>query len=144
MEHCWNSELVLDSKMWCGRAKSSSANAVPSPVLLPFCLLTGRSCLGLSTGEPGRQLESGVRGSPLGRGSSCEALLLGSSLLNGTAWSGDSDVRTGDEGLALEAPAPAMHCCSSMIFWRYFPCASIRSCSCLCTWTGYLSAKITQ
>lgn len=144
-----------------GSTNSPSANAVTSPASLPLCLLAARSCFGLSVGEPGRQLESGVKGSPHGRASSCEGLFVGSTwlwlfLLWGAPWTGDSEIGTGVGGLvfsesgncsldvALEAPAPMTRCCSSMIFWRYFPCASIRSCSCLCTCKRCLLVQITQ
>lgn len=103
---------------------------------------------GLSKGEPARQLESGVKGS---RQSSCEEMVLNKPL-SALSRIGDSEVGTGVEGSVLleswygspgagprapnlpDSPStPLSRCCSSMIFWRYLPWASIRSCSCLCT-----------
>lgn len=159
MEHCWNSDPELDSKIEWGRAKSVSENSAP----LPRCLFAALSCFGLAVGEPGWQLESGVSGSWRDRESSRWGLLVASfcpplSLFEGTPWVGDSDVGAGVEGSVLsesgnwslgnvtEAPAagvsdftPPRRCCSSMIFLRYLPCASMRNCSCLCTWRECLS-----
>lgn len=151
-------EPELDSRM--GDAKTSRFASPASP--LPGCLLADApSRFGLSGGElVARQLESGVSGS---RHEERDSSLVMTSkaapatpaprALAGLSLSGDSEVGAGVEGSVLSAPSrlssaaaglegsdpgaspsPMLRrCCSSMIFFRYLPWASIRSWSCL--WT---------
>ena len=65
-----------------------------------------------------------------GSGSPSLAFLWGDT---GASWEVDGEL----VGFCLSSEAwstPPSFCCSSMIFCRYFPWASILSCNCLCTW----------
>lgn len=152
--HWWNSEPELDSSIW-----ASNKSSFPCPeLLLTRSFLAELSCLGLVEGELTWQPESGVNGSRREENESSHEMLLKaplaspSSLPMDFSWPGDSEVGAGVEGsvfsesghwspeagAGMSAPGksastPLSRCCSSMIFFRYFPWASILSCNCLCT-----------
>jgi len=122
--------------------------------MLTICFFSDLSPLGLSAGEPVLQRESGVNGSCWEENdSSIERLFVGAHSLATLSWRGDSEVGAGVAGSVLlsdtgqlspdtgaETPEPGTssrtplnRCCSSIIFFKYFPWASMRNCSCLCT-----------
>ena len=54
---------------------------------------------------------------------------------SGSGFDWDGFCLSSTNGTASEAfNAPPSFCCSSMIFCKYFPCASILICNCLCTY----------
>lgn len=121
--------------------------------MLNLCFFIGLSAFGLSAGEITWQSESGVKGSWRDeQDSSTERLLAGARSLIALSWMGHSEVGAGvagstwsDSGQSspdarVEFPGPGAsertppsRCCSSIIFFKYLPCASMRNCSCLCT-----------
>ena len=151
---CWKSEPELDSSIW-----ASTNSVFPCPGMAPTCsLLVELSCLGLDEEERTWQLESGVSGSRWEDNESSHEMLLKMasvsplSLPMALSWMGDSEAGAGVDGSVFSeskqwptgvgavvpapgnsASTPLSRCCSSMIFFRYLPWASILSCSCLCT-----------
>lgn len=148
---CWYEEFKLDSSIWW--VSTNSELAYPLPLIFTLCFFVDLSPLGLA-GELAWQPESGVKGSCWDeKDSSTERLLSGTRSLAVLSWRGDSEVGAGvagsvlsESGLlspdtrAVESPEPGAsertplsRCCSSIIFFKYLPWASIRNCSCLCT-----------
>ncbi|WVY95277.1 hypothetical protein V8G54_034365 [Vigna mungo] len=116
------------------------------PSMFSRCFLVDLSPLGLSAGEPTWQPESGVNGSWCDEKDSIERLFTGTRSLAAFSGSGvDGSVLLSGSwhtspGTTATTPVsgasertPLSRCCSSIIFFRYLPWASIRNCSCLCT-----------
>lgn len=151
-EHGWRKlRLELDSSIECA-STISGLGCEAEPVC--HCFFIGFSLLGLTAGEETRHPESGVSGSwrEVAKDSSLERLSEGPLRVrsSGTlSWRRVSEVAAGVEGSVLSSDpgkwspwtkepggspsTPLRRCCSSIIFFRYFPWASMRSCSCL--WT---------
>lgn len=156
---CSYRELKLDSNIWCGSSISAFVN-VPT-----LCFFDDLSPSELFIGEVSRQPESGVRGSCCEENDwSIERLLLRPCSCTDVSIWGDSDVGAGvpgsvrlsesrplspaAEGVTPESGTsertPLSRCCSSIIFFKYFPCASILSCSCLWTCKGKKGSRWEQ
>lgn len=91
-----------------------------------------------------------------------ERLLAGARSLIALSWMGHSEVGAGVAGSTLSdsrqvSPearvfpgpgaserTPLSRCCSSIIFFKYLPCASIRNCSCLCTCSALLNYQLHE
>lgn len=149
IEHAhWKSQPELDSRMWLTWI-SPAFSRLP----VPCCFLTSCSSLSGLSGEPAQQ-ESGVIGSWREENNLSRGIILTSSKL--TLWllvplpsMRVSEVEAGVGGSVLssgwyvvvvspspDAPVSTLlsRCCSSTIFFRYLPWASILSCSCLWTY----------
>lgn len=147
---CRYEELRLDSSIWCGSTISDLAYDPPKRTL---CFLINLSSLELSDGELIGQPESGVNGSWREEKDSSMERLAGARSLAVWSCRGASEVGAGVAGSVLFSESgqlspdtgpgtpesdvsertPLSRCCSSIIFFKYLPWASIRSCSCL--WT---------
>lgn len=140
---CWYGGLTLDSNIWCGSA-----------TLPTRCFFEELSPLGLSISEVSWQSESGLRGEWCEENdSSIERLLVEVCAFTGLSTWGASDDGAGVPGSVLLSDSgplspvgravtpepgtsertPLNRCCSSIIFFKYLPWASILSCSCFCT-----------
>lgn len=155
---CWYEEFKLDSSIWCVSTTSGSVNASP---MITRRFFIDTSAFGLSAGESTWQAESGVKGSWRDeKDSSMERLLAGVHSLAALSSRGHSEVGAGVAGSVLLSDSgqlssdkrakcpepgasewtPLSRCCSSIIFFKYLPCASIRNCSCLCTCRAFTSS----
>lgn len=148
---CLYGGLQLESNIRCVSTVSGIEYAAS---MLTRCFFADLTPLGLSSGELLWQPESGVRGSWREENdSSIEILLARAFSFASLSNSGVSEVGAGVAGSVLMSDAgqlsfdagadnpepvpsertPLSRCCSSIIFFKYLPWASMRNCSCLCT-----------